>query len=447
MSSSAQLGYVNSFRWKAFLNNVSPSYSNYFLSSRDTNTTRTSFWTRGSASRMPIPYKEYSRDSNQYSRKETLFNRYQAVSDYQVSLATNYQTDNYKYSNNGVDITDQYRDPSVNIQDNSIPSIDNVIVGKTVISSTGQITYPNSNTLTYTGLYEGPFDYTAREKCYTGTNLKYSFYNNNIDTSQCPVSGNILTDAADSFEFLISGLVQQYINHLVVSPTDNQIIFNMSGVQIYWREINTGKTLGLGLANIYSSSASPNIVIFKNGIILQYGTYWDIENYPLRIVFSDTCQLTHSDLIEVYYWTMNGTPIITTPGYYDSGNFVPFTSANSEIVNEEHQVSSVSTEQLYNVNFNYKPVVLWFNNTDASYISSSFTLTSNQYPAEALIYRDVSIPNISVFKNGILLVYKNDWLFKNVSGSLSYSIELSQAITSTLVDSDVISIEYMRFLN
>lgn len=517
-SGAAQIANRSSSRWQSVASAISSTYPTYFFSSRENITARTSLWTRGSASSIPIPYKGNNRGNIQGYRGDiALFTRTEFMSDYAVSFSSDYQIDSYKYiDENGIDQTTVYKNgsssddlivtPQTEILQNILSSSSDTfktqvnpqlwnasityVGGQTVsylntnwqaispivgvepaspnwnLVGNSIIIYPNVKTiatgLEYTPQYESSFDFSNRSTYYlnTSTNCKPSFYANDIRMDINPYTGNLVTESFDVLDIDISGLITNQDTYTITNSniTDTSFILQKQNVFVTWKQINSGATVSVGSS---APSTFPNISVLRNGIELIYNDYWGFSTNPASVYLQPTCLLAINDTIEIIYDSLDSIELSTYPSYIDlSGNTV-ICSTNSTQHSTDTNVISVpfgTSNKIFPLQytFNHNPIISWYRSDNDSYISSSVDLTKlvlgvskTALTPVASMYRSLAIPDVIVSKNGISLVYGQDWKFTSVPSTTfwSYRVVLNQIITQALQPYDVITIEYTSVLN
>lgn len=450
-SGNTQLETRQSFRWLATLNHITENHPQFFLASRMDVDSRHSLWTRGSAQKLARPYVGSSRSTRQGFRDaNALFNRTENLPDYHISLLANYNTDNYKYTVDGIDYTDMYRNPTIEFEKTPVPSTEAPIVGKTKILN-NVIEYPSYKTNDYADLgyvpqYDGPFDFVSRETYYTDSvNLKPSLYANNIRTDMCPYSGELLDDFADPLELNIDGLQKHIVNFTVTSDNDKEFILQKTNIFVSWREVNTGISVGTGLFPLIDySKVRPSVRVLKNGIELAYGV-WSLASNPNRIIFSHSMLLMPSDIITVEYYTLDGVEIPIYPADPDTN--VVYTADNTQLYVDTFTIpltfTSMSKEVLYTHTFLNRPIITWNRADTGTYISVSADKGMVAISPLPKLYRNLAMPNIRVLKNGIDVAYKKYWkLIAIPSTTVSFRLVFQQAFVHSMQPTDVISISY-----
>ena len=168
-----------------------------------------------------------------------------------------------------------------------------------------------------------------------------------------------------------------------------------------------------------------------------------------------------NDTVEIIYDSVDSIELSTYPSYTDlSGNRIICSTNNTQHSNDSNLISvqfGVSNKRLpLQYTFTHNPIISWYRSDTNDYISSSVDLTKLILGSSkaaltpvAFMYRDLATPDVTVSKNGISLVYGQDWTFTSVPSvtDWSYRIVLHQLITQALQPYDVINIEYTSILN
>lgn len=516
-SSSAQIANRSSSRWQSVVSAISTTYPTYFFSSRENISSRTSLWTRGSASTIPIPYKGNNRASIQGYRGDTaLFTRTDFMGDYSIAFSSDYQVDNYKY--NDVDEIDQttiYKNgsssdtlevvPQTEILEGIFTSsnmlktqINPQLWNSTVLYISGQcvsylntnwqaispsigvapsspswnlvgnskIIYPNvkvssQSLIPYTPQYEFPFDFSHRASYYlnSSTNCKPSFYANAIRMDINPYIGNLITESFDTLDINISGLITNQDFYTITSEniSNTTFILEKQNVFVTWKQINSGAIVSVGSS---APSTFPSIDVLRNGIKLVYGDYWGFSTSPNSVYLTPACLLAINDTIEIVYDSLDLTQLPTYPSYTNlTGELVICSTNNTQHSNDINTISvpfGVSNKAFpLQYTFEHNPIISWYRSDNDIYISSSTDLTKLVLGTAKValtpvssMYRDLATPDVMVSKNGIGLVYGQDWKFTSVPSvsNWSYRVVLNQLVTQALQPYDVINIEYTSIL-
>lgn len=442
-SFEAQIQNRSSYRWLATLDSLSETNPAYFLASRKNVGSRNAIWTRGSASKMPIPYIGSSRKFIQGFRTFTLFNRTENLPDYSISLLVNYTTDKYKYTLNNIDYTDIYRNPTIPFEELPIPQTELYAVKKTtVINET--ISYP-SYAANYVTQYEEPFNSCDRSTYYIDGTLKPSFYANNIRTDMCPYSDLLLSEAADPIDFDIDGLEQIVDTFIISDVTISELVLSKTNLFVSWREFNSGLSLGTGLFPLVKYfSVRPNIVVLRNGIEIVYGDYWTIASHPNRILISPNLKISLNDTFSIKYYTLDGLTLPVVPTDPDTG--IVYDSGNTTTYTQTVNINSTpNTEVLYEIALTHNAVVSWYRSDTSQYISTSVDKGLNTVPIPEM-YKDLAVPTTQVRRNSILLPYGSLWDFIAIPGTQSYRIRLSEQVTQALQIGDTLTVSYVGLL-
>lgn len=475
ISESAQIAGRSSSRWQAVLASISTAYPTYFCSSRSDTQARRNAWTRGSASNIPIPYKGNNRASVQGYRGDTaLFTRTQFISDYGISASFDYQVDNYQYTDSqGVDQTTVYKNGA---SLDTIETVPQTIILSDILSNTSLdfktqinpttdiVSYSNlanaaGTTLQYTPQYEDPFNFAHRQSYYyqNTTNLKPSFYANNIRTDINPYTGSLFTDNFDSLNVNISGLIANQDIYTISNISTNSFILQKQNIFVTWREVNSGNAVGMGQPVAHTF---PSIAVLRNGTQLVYGDYWLYSTDPNEIILQSNLVLSIGDIIEIIYDTFDESVLPTYPSYINSsGSNTICTTTNTQHSMDTNVIPSgfgVSNKAfLAEYTFTHNPIVSWYRYDTSAFISTSVDLTMlvNGTPKIAAtpiatMYRDLAMPDVKVYKNGNMLTYAQDWYFTSVPSitNWSYRVVLAQTITQALQAYDVIGIQYTSVL-
>ncbi len=470
VSTSAQIAGRNSSRWQSLLASLSTAYPTYFCSSRAETQARNNLWTRGSASNIPIPYKGNNRSSIQGFRGDTaLFTRTSFISDYGISASFDYQIDNYQYTDSqGVDQTTIYKNGSSLDTLETIPQTEILsdILSNTSLDfktkvdpTTSTITYPTLATiagtnLQYTPQYEDPFAFVHRQTYYdSNNNLKPSFYANNIITNINPYTGSLFTDNFDALNIAISGLITNQDVYVISNISVTSFILQKQNVFVTWREVNSGNTVGVGQPVAFTF---PSITVLRNGIQLVYGDYWGYSIDPNEIYLLPALILSLGDTIEIIYDTFDETTLPTYPSYVNLSNITVI----CDTTNTQHSTDTYTIPTnfgasnkafLSNYIFTHNPIISWYRYDTSAFISTSVDLTmlvdgtpKIATTPIATMYRDLAMPDVEVYRNGILLTYAQDWYFNSVptTTTWSYRVVLSQLITQALQPYDTIVLKY-----
>ena len=469
-SDTAQIENRLSTRWQSVVASIETSHPMYFYASREDTPVRRDYWTRGSASKHPIPYKGNTRASIQGYRRDTaLFTRNEFMSDYAVSTTSIYQIDNYKYTNNDLDYTNLYKNftnddtPDVTPQTEIVSELfTDTAKFKTKIQN-GIIVYPKvsedaGSSLTYAPQYEDPFNFCHREQYYiSGTNLKSSFYANNIRTDANPYTGGLITEAFDDIEIDASGLFSNQDVFTITNTREIEFVLSKQNVFVSWRQVNVGNQIAIGepLPSAYYVTICPNIRVLKNGIELTYGDFWKFSTEPARVFLTPNCFISPSDVIEIIYDTLDTVEMPTFPSYIDPIlGLVECTTLNTQNSTDIHTIPllGINKNLLLDFPFTHNPIISWYRFDTAEFINTSVDIPRSVSAAKtpiALLYRDLAVPNVKVYHNGILLAYQKDWKFTAIPSSINYSyrIVLRQNISQALTPYDTITIEYVSILN
>jgi phage tail P2-like protein len=445
-SGTAQLSNRQSFRWLATLENIPVTHPQFFAASRMDTDVRNSLWTRGSAQKLARPYIGSSRASNQGFRQDyALFNRTENLPDYHISLLSNYNTDNYKYSTNSIDYTDMYRNPTIPFTVLPLPNTEAPVSLKAKLIN-GKIYYPtyikdNYVSVGYIPQYDGPFDFSAREMYATGDILKLGTYANNFRIDMCPYSGDLLDDFADPAEINIDGLQKNYAQFVVNSPNDSEFVLPKTNIFISWREVNTGNVLGTGLFPLVDyTKVRPSVKVLHNGLEVMYGV-WTLASNPTRVL-TNSLVLAQDDTISVEYFTVDGVQLPTYPA--DPLTGLPFstTPATDSFV-IPLGFSVIDKENIYEHTFEHNPIISWYRGDTGDFISVSVSTTPTAIAPSPKLYRELAQPNVTVRKNGIDVAYGTYWDFAAVPNTpVSYRVRFLQSFLHALQPNDSITISY-----
>jgi hypothetical protein len=448
ISGDAQVTNRQSFRWLATLENITATHPQFFAASRMDVDARNNLWTRGSAQKMARPYIGSSRSSMQGFRKDfALFNRTENLPDYHISLLSNYNTDNYKYSVGTVDYTDMYRNPTIPFAVVPTPKTEFPVALKAKLVN-GKIQYPayiknNYTDVGYIPQYDGPFEFSAKETYFSDNVMKPGLYANNVRTDTCPYSGDLMDDFADPTEINIDGLQKNFVEFVVTSANDSEFVLPKTNIFISWREINTGNVLGTGLFPVVDySKVRPSVKVLKNGIEIVYGI-WTIASNPNRIR-TNALPLAENDVISVEYFTLDGVQLPTYPADPITGS--PYTSDNTHPFTDSFTIplgfSADDKKVIYEHTFAHNPVISWYRGDTGAFVSVSVETSPSAIAPVPKLYRELAQPNVIVRKNGIDVTYGKYWVFTAVPGVISYRVKFTQDFLHSLQPNDTITISY-----
>lgn len=445
LSGDAQITNRQSFRWLATLENTNEAHPQYFVSSRLDLESRHSLWTRGSAQKMARPFIGSSRASVQGFRKDNaLFNRTENLPDYHVSLLTNYNTDNYKYSSGVVDYTDMYRNPTIPFNPMPLPKTENAVFLKTKIIN-GKIQYPsyvknNYAEVGYIPQYEGPFDSFARETYYaTDQALKPSLYAANIRMDMNPYTGDLLDEFADPVEFNIDGLEKNTVTFTAASTNDIEFVLGKINVFVSWREINTGNSVGTGLFPLVDyTKVRPSVKVLKNGLELPYGT-WTMASNPNRILIPSG-SVSIGDTFSVDFYTLDSQVYPTYPTY--PVGTIPAPITDNIVVPPGFDFTA--KEVLFKHVFAVRPGISWYRGDTGDFIGVSSDTGLMTVAPRPNSYRELAYPNVIVRKNGIDVTYLKYWEFVTVPNTgVSFQILFTQNFVQSMQPTDIITVTYV----
>jgi hypothetical protein len=329
-----------------------------------------------------------------------------------------------------------------------------------------KIIYPNvkvssQSLIPYTPQYEFPFDFSHRATYYldSSTSCKPAFYANSIRMDINPYTGNLVTESFDTLDVDISGLLTNQDIYTITNEniSTTTFILNKQNVFVSWRQINSGATVSIGLA---APSTFPSISVFRNGIQLIYGDYWLFSTGPNAVSLTAACLLAINDVVEIVYDSLDSTELPTYPSYTDlSGNFIVCSTNTVQHSNDSNAISIPfgTSNKIFPLQFTFQhnPIISWYRSDNDIYISSSTDLTKLVLGTAKValtpvssMYRDLATPDVMVSKNGIGLVYGQDWKFTSVPSvsNWSYRVVLNQLVTQALQPYDVINIEYTSIL-
>ena len=468
-SASAQITNRNTPRWQSILATISPSYPVYFYASRDNSTIRQALWTRGSAAKLPIPYKPNSRAHVQGFRRDTaLFDRTN-LSDYALSATASVNLDKYKYVQSKIDVdyTDEYRNPAISDIVETIPVTETISsayefnVTPPAMSSTGHIIYPKLNNLIYTPQYEEPFAFTQRDNYYLdgSTNLKPSFYANNITTNVNPYAANI-AELDDPYSIIVTGLVSTTDTFVIENARTTELALSKQDLFVTWSLTSLGTpeiNVGLYPAVDYTQ-ASSNVQVIKNGSVhLAYGAYWGIALDPARIVLTPAYVYTPGDTIEIIYSTTDTISLPKYPSYIDpvTKSLVVCDTTTTQVSIDTNTISALwnNTNKMVLTEFTFEnnPIISWYRNDTGEFINTCVDLTRITMGITKIanspipkLYRDIAIPDVTVSVNGTILRYNTDWKLTSVpsQSDYSYRVVLRPDAAQMLQPYDIVSIEY-----
>lgn len=502
-SPEAQIYSRDSLRWKDFLGNMSFSSIYEFLACRRNSPARNLVWTRGSASRLPRPYKSSRRATGQegdpvqaFRRDETLFNRTENLSDYEVSSSLPDLDSNYAYeTKKGSVINRSLFNTTTNILEeltclpNSLNFVykDNITVNKTtagvtspvsktsvfktLVTSYKNIYYPvlskehkrifeqeNSGLVGTFSRYEdefnsdfkGALDFTDRSQYYVKivdggvkkvtTSLKKSPYAGNLNLRACFKSGDLFQDIFDKFIISAGDGVIRYHDVYTIDTFEVKLYpFKHQSPIIVWFNNNTGETINYGYSPVqFSSTATPNVKVRLNGIELEFSSQWTITSDPVPSIF----------LVQDKFNTYTDSEDVLTIEYDALGEILqqqPATNLNrlQKYVQKEtmpENFFSVSGLQSEFVLGRTNIVTFTFEKTPKIHwfrdTRGDFVNSGNN---PNYYYDDVT-PNISVKYNGISLKYLADWHLDYNSKILR--IAINNNIGCKINPTDIFIIEY-----
>jgi len=440
-SEAAQLKDTNSDQWAAALQLYNPSDPNQFLVSRTINSNRANIWNRSSCKLASVPYIQSRRDNLQVFRNEVpAFNRSEQSTDYAVDTSTPPRVDNYKYVlSDGTDVSLSYFSPGFSDDLQVVPILESGIGQKATINSTGYgLTFPSSDTY-YDNASSGTNQSTYfTEVSPTEYNIKTSLYAGNMPTNLNPSTIPGINEGLDALSLLVTGLVPVTDTFTVVDNTITTYNLSQSNIWVVWSGVDSGQSVAFGFYSsaAYGINVFPNIKLFLNGILLQYGTSWTLGYSAIKsITVLDPIDI--GDIITVEYEELPGQSSnpLPSPLYARTLNYT-LTSGDIAIIQEGNRY-------LYDLPHTGEvPCVAWYNGTQilANYINSS----SNPIQYQPFGLYDVAAPNVVVIVNGITTVYKRDWtfLFRIEGSNTIASIALNPNISLGLVSGNTIEVEY-----
>lgn len=319
-SAEAQLYSRDSLRWKDFIGNMSFSSIYEFLGCRKNNPARIAIWTRGSANKLPRPYKSSHRATGQdgdsvqgFRRDEVLFNRIENISDYETVTSALDGDSNYLYgtvkgsivNRSLVNVTSNALDEipilpnsmlfthknNISVKkyiNNSFVPVLSTSLFKTLITSYKNIQYPvlskehekqfyiQNPTLVNTfsryedesnSEYKGPFNFTDRSEYYikivdagskkVTTTLKKLPYCGNLNLRACYKSGDLFQDVFDNFTIEAGEGSIRYHDSFVVDSFESALYpFKHSSPIIVWFNDLTGDPINYGFYPVSYSNTA-----------------------------------------------------------------------------------------------------------------------------------------------------------------------------------------------
>lgn len=457
---NTQMSLRKSIRWNIAQSNINYSDPTDFLATRTGHSERNKIWNRGSATVSPIPYIGYSRDFIQTFRGDTaLFNRVSNLDPHSISLADRSNLSYYKYTQNGIDYTNDYLNPAMQSIDNIIPLTEPIISDiKTVtrlstdIGKDYGILYPTKEHLGIISEYNYPTDFTSADTYYVdklSTQLKPSFYANNIKINEL-ASNKTLSESSDGLDFNLFGLSEFTQFYTITSPTDSTILLNNRSFYIIWREVNTGKFIGSGYYCLApSANVRPNLRVFLNGLEQVYNEAWVISNNPAKLTL--LTPVAETDIIEIKGFVQN--PEIIDPNVaYDLETGAVLALGTNTISHTDSITLAVTPEKMvnYQVSFSLNPVVYWRRVDTNDFCNISMSRTSTVIVPKPLIYQNIAYPDTQVVftpistSTPVTLEYMVDWIFTADPLSVpSYKIVLLSHRTHVLQIGDTIEITYI----
>ena len=274
-------------------------------------------------------------------------------------------------------------------------------------------------------------------------NIKPSLYASNIPINLDPTTATVITEALDKFNVEITGITPEVDIFTITDPTITTYFLSDNNIWVSWMGTDTGEVVSYGYysASAYLPNIFPNVKLFLNGILTQYGTDWmfgydTAQKSVVLLTFIDindiirveyeisTSQVEILDLLPppTYPYNISYTLILDDINYIHLGNRYSI----------ELPSKTVGSDIIF-------PCVSWYSSSSA-YISSSSD-PKNYQPTS--LY-DEATPNISVFLNGILLDYKRDWFFllKATGSVITPFIVLSPLVSLSLDLGDTVHIDY-----
>lgn len=298
------------------------------------------------------------------------------------------------------------------------------------------LAFPDSDTY-----YNNPGFSTQQDTFYTAANsIKTSLYAGNIPVNLDPASFPGITENLDKLDILITG-IQTVVDIFEADIITNDFILSYSTLWVSWVEANTGDIVTYGYYPSYVTNVFPNILVFLNGILMPYGTAWELGSGILKTIHM-LVPIDTADIIEVQYQIV--------PGQNNQRTFPPV-SQIPQVLSSILTTTDISTINLGNRHFidlplqtdpatlTNIPCISWYSNITAEYINSG--IVPLDYRPWALYSN--AVPDMTIKLNGILLNYKRDWdFFLKTDPIMTSSIAFTPEISLALSVGDSIVIDY-----
>lgn len=426
-----------SSRWQTALKSLDTSNPDHFLATRRASPNRNSIWTRGSAAKMPYPYKGDSRGSYQGNRSgKVLFTRDENLSDYATQITVPSKISNYKYvaSDSGKDISRSYFNPMFSEVDNATPRVENFTPSKVRINQLSEslLTYDFTNTTNY----DNSTAFVNRKPYYadlTAGALDTSLYAGNMVTRRYPNLSGLIFDGLDKIDIMVDGLKPVSESFEVVRNTkgETQTAFRLkySDIFVSWYKKNTGEYLGSGLYPAYEpDTAIPDVKVYINGIQVLYGDKWDMNLDTAKSILIPSAQ--EHDVIRVDYMVLS---LATSPQGPQMDQEVKHIKVDitSDVVN------SLLDGTLLRVKLPTMALVSWYDTITGKYISTNGAHSELSPGANYA----TAVPDVKVRLNGAELKYVASWRFIMNSAGDAY-VQIEQAKSYSLAIGDVITVHY-----
>ena len=459
ISEEGQVNHVSSDQWLTALQAYNPSNPEEFLVTRTANSDRAAMWNRSSCKTVSVPYIRSKRDSLQVFRRDIpTFTRTEESTDYLIDIAVPPRLDNYKYIlSDGTDVSISYFSPGFSIPEQVKVTIDSGIGQKATLNTSGYgLTFPEQDTYYNSSSFGLQPETYFTENSITTYNIKPSLYAGNLPVNLDPSTNPGITEDLDTLDLLITGL--NTITDTFIVSQSNQFTLSEANLFIDWTDPNTGAILSFGYYPP-NTTATPNIKVFLNGILIDYRTSWtslfdkvksvvipssEIDDvvtvvyqaFPdngINTNFPPTPQIPYTILhtvtdVEVFgqhTFDLEGNPILNVQGIRDGNRFI-----------HDLPVQTVPpVSPIVGV-----PCISWYSSITSEYINSGSIPVDYQPYA---LYEEAT-PDISVFVNGIYIKYKQDWSFllKQEGINTVAAVALSPAVSLALGTSDTITINY-----
>jgi hypothetical protein len=430
----------NSDRWQTAILGVDVNNPADFLVTRKSSVSRNAIWNRGSAARLAVPFIGDNRKSYQLNRNtDVLFTRSENLSDYATSISTPSLISNYKYvsQNTNIDVTTSYFNPAFSDSNNVVPQTEDFTPNVVQINQTNE-TQTNISQVN-TAMYDNSTAFANRLNYYSNEStgdLYTSLYAGNMVIKNYPQLTGLMSDSLDILNIAIDGslpvidTIQVFSNADGIIPTSYNL--NYLNPIISWFAQNTGIVINTGpYPSNGSSTATPNIKLFINGLLCRYNTEWTIT-VDLSATSHIVRPLEENDVITVEYFVANLDETPTSPQFdqhEDSLSFAVTQSVLAPIVSEG-QLLRILLPQT-------NLMVSWYDSISGAYISTS--LTANTLMPSATF--ETAQPDVLMLLNGFELKYMDAWRFI-CDVNTSIYIELLPAISYKLSLDDNITVKY-----